>query len=285
MRDGTPSATAARAAVMRAVHHRHDRPRVLDDPFAIRLLDAATATAVETDLARYDTLPLRRLRATIAFRSRYAEDALRDAADRGVAQYVVLGAGLDTFAYRSPLVRSGLRLFEVDHPETQAWKRARLRAAGIEPPAAAGFISTDFEREPLVDALARGGVDGTAPVFVSWLGVTIYLTRDAIRRTLAALASLAPGSFVVFDYSVPPSSLPDATRSARGVMAARAAAAGEPWITHFEPNEVAGELRALGFTVLEDVAPDRAIDRYFSSRTDGLRPGSGGHVVRAIVGA
>src|SRR5262249_26194057 len=102
MRDGTPSATAERAAVMRAVHHRPDRPRVLDDPIAIRLLEAATATAVETDLARYDTLPLRRLRATIAFRSRYAEDALRDAVDRGVARYVVLGAGLDTFAYRSP---------------------------------------------------------------------------------------------------------------------------------------------------------------------------------------
>src|SRR5262249_1938266 len=108
---------------------------------------------------------------------------------------------------------------------------------------------------------------------------------DAIRRTLAALASLVPGSFVVFDYSVPPSSLPDAARSARGIMAARAAAAGEPWVTHFEPSEVARELRALGFTVPHDVARDRAIDRYFSGRTDGLRPGSGAHVVRAIVGA
>jgi len=282
MREGTPSATAERAAMLRAVHHHHDRPRVLDDPIAIRLLDPRAATAVETDLARFDTPPLRRLRATIAFRSRYAEDALGDAVERGVTQYVVLGAGLDTFAYRTSLA-SGLRVFEVDHPDTQAWKRARLRAAGIDPPTALRFIATDFEREPLVDALARGGLDGTAPAFVAWLGVTIYLTRDAIHRTLAALASLPAGSLVVFDYSVPSSSLPEAARSARGAMAKRAADAGEPWVTHFDPTEVTRELRALGFTVLEDVGADQAIERYFAGRTDGLRPGGGAHIVRAIV--
>jgi methyltransferase (TIGR00027 family) len=283
MRDGSPSATAARAAVLRAVHHHYDRPRVLEDPIAIRLLDPATASIVETDLARFDTPPLRRLRATIAFRSRYAEDTLGAAIARGVTQYVVLGAGLDTFAYRSPLA-AALRVFEVDHPATQAWKRTRLRTAGIDPPAALRFAPTDFEREPLVDALARGGLDTGAPTFVAWLGVTIYLTRDAIRRTLAALPTLAPGSAVVFDYTVPADSLPAPARAARAGMAARAADAGEPWLTYFEPDEVASELRALGFTVREDVGPDQAIERYFRTRDDGLRPGTGAHLVHATIG-
>ncbi|HLY37077.1 MAG TPA: class I SAM-dependent methyltransferase [Candidatus Binatia bacterium] len=283
MRDGSPSATAQRAAVLRAVHHRYDRPRVLDDPVAIRLLDRATATVVETDLARFDTPALRRLRATIAFRSRYAEDALHDAVERGVAQYVVLGAGLDTFAYRSPLA-AALRVFEVDHPETQAWKRARLRTAGIDPPAALRFVPTNFEREPFVDALVRGGLDTGAPTFVAWLGVTIYLSRDAIRRTLAALATLAPGSAVVFDYSVPADALPAPARSARASMAARAADAGEPWLTYFDPSEAASTLCALGLTVREDVGPDQAIDRYFRMRDDGLRPGTGARLVRATIG-
>ena len=283
MRDGSPSATAARAAMLRAVHHHYDRPRVLDDPIAIRLIDPATASIVETDLARFDTPPLRRLRATIALRSRYAEDALHDAVQRGVAQYVVLGAGLDTFAYRSPLA-SAVRVFEVDHPDTQAWKRARLRTAGIDPPAALRFVATDFEREPLIDALARGGLDTHAPTYVAWLGVTIYLTRDAIHRTLAALATLAPGSGVVFEYTIPADSLPAPARPARAAMAARAADAGEPWLTYCEPDEVARELRALRFTVREDLGPDQAIDRYFRTRDDGLRPGSGAHLVHATIG-
>jgi methyltransferase (TIGR00027 family) len=260
VREGARSATAERAALMRAVHHRRDRPRVLDDSIAIRLLDAATGATVEAEPERYETVPLRRLRATVALRGRYAEDRLRDAMEHGIRQYVILGAGLDTFAYRSPLARSSLRVFEVDHPGTQVWKRERLREAGIQPPDSVTFVSVDFEREPLVEALAGGGLDPNVPTFVSWLGVSVYLTSQAIRQTLAALASLGAGSVVVFDYVVPPSSLAEPARPARVRMAARAATAGEPWVTFFEPPMIAAELGAAGLAVVEDLAPGQAIE-------------------------
>jgi methyltransferase (TIGR00027 family) len=282
MEAGRPSATAESAALLRAAHQLLDRPRILDDAVVLRLLGPDRVSLVRTHPETFETPALRRLRASIALRSRYAEDRLRDAVERGVRQYVILGAGLDSFAYRNPFAPAALHVYEVDHPDTQAWKRARLRDAGIALPASLSFVPVDFERQTLADALAGSGLDPRAPAFLSWLGVTVYLTRAAVLGTLAWVASLAPGSEIVFEYSTEPVV---ADASPRAALAASAAAQGEPWITFFDPTELAHQLTRLGFGEIEDLAPADAIERYFQARTDGLRPGSSGHLMRARVGA
>jgi len=281
METDRPSTTAERAARLRAAHQLLDRPPVLDDPVAVRLLEPDALAALRADPAPLQTPALRALRAGIALRSRYAEDCLAEAVAHGTRQYVVLGAGLDSYAYRSPA--PGVRVFEVDHPETQRWKRERLRAARIAVPAALTFVPVDFERDALPAALAAAGFDAGAPAFVSWLGVTIYLTRDAVLGTLGWVASLAPGSEIVFTYVVPPASLTAGRRAAIGILADHAAALGEPWQTYFEPAELAAELHRLGFRHVEDVGPDEAFARYFRDRRDGLRPGSASHLARATI--
>ena len=280
MEPGRPSVTAERAALLRAVHQRWDRPLVFDDPLAARLLDDTARAALE-DPAPFETPALRGLRASIAARSRYAEDCLLEDVRRGTRQYVILGAGLDSFAYRAPAEAAAVRVFEVDHPATQAWKRQRLADAGIATPALVVYVPIDFEHETIAAALARAGFDAAAPAFVSWLGVTVYLTRDAVLDTLGWAAGLAPGSTIVFTYGVPTSSLPPRAGAALAAMAARAAAAGEPWQTYFEPPEMAAELARLGFGRVEDVGPRESTGRYFRERSDDLRPGHSGHLVRA----
>jgi methyltransferase (TIGR00027 family) len=275
MEAGRPSTTAERAAIHRAAHQVLDQPPILIDPIAARLVTEAPDARPAAD----EHPAVRRLRAGIALRSRYAEDRLADAVRAGTSQLIVLGAGLDSFAYRNPFPH--LRVFEVDHPATQAWKRARLEAAGIALPPSLRFVPVDFEREALRDALVAGGVDPSAPAFVSWLGVTVYLTRDAVLRTLAAVAALAPGSDIVFEYGVPPETLPAVSRAAIAAMAARAASHGEPWQTFFAPDDLAAELTRLGFAVVEDVGPEESMRRYFAGRTDGLRPGSAARLMHA----
>jgi len=279
METGRPSTTAEGAARLRAAHQLLDRPLVLDDPIVLRLLEPAVLEALRADPEPLETPALRALRAGIALRSRYAEDCLAEAVLRGTRQYVVLGAGLDSFAYRAR--PTDLQVFEVDHPKTQCWKRERLQAARIDLPASLTFVPVDFEHDALPAALAAAGFDATAPAFVSWLGVTVYLTREAVLDTLAWAASLAPGSEIVFTYVVPVASLGAGSRAALGTMADHAAALGEPWRTYFEPAALAAELRRHGFRHLEDVGPEEAFARYFRGRRDGLRPGRASHLVRA----
>lgn len=267
------------------MHHLYDHPRVLDDPVVLKLLDAHDVAAIRTDPTPYDTPTLRRLRAGIALRSRYAEDCVADAVGHGVRQYVILGAGLDSFAYRNPFPREKLRVFEVDHPATQAWKRERLAAAGIDASTSPTFVPVDFEHETIGAALAEHGFRAGAPAIISWLGVMMYLTRDTIRQTFGWVATLAPGSTIVFTYLAQPSSSDRAARAAFDGLAAHAAAQGEPWITSFEPHELARLLDEVGLALVEDLGPTEAIERYFRGRTDGLRPGSAGHLARAIVPA
>lgn len=281
MRDDQPSKTAERAAVLRAAHQLLDAPPILDDRLAERLIPPDAAAALHANLESLNTPVLRALRASVALRSRYAEDRLRDAVARGVSQYVLLGAGLDSFAYRNPFPPSVLRVYEVDHPETQAWKRARLAAAGIAEPAGCHFVGVDFERETIAEAVARGGFDARARTFVSWLGVTVYLGQDAVRRTLAWAASLPAGSEIVFSYATPNRT---AGPSGMSILAGRAAALGEPWVTFFEPDALVHELAALGFTDIEDFGPEQAFARYFRQRPDGLMTGRSGHLMRARTG-
>jgi methyltransferase (TIGR00027 family) len=196
-----------------------------------------------------------------------------------VHQYVILGAGLDTFAYRNP--HPGLRVFEVDHPATQSWKRARLDEAGITPPDSLIFAGVDFEKEALAGGLRRAGFRADERAFFSLLGVTIYLTEDAVMGTLKLVASLPPGSEIVFDYALPSAALSESERARREVLASRVGAIGEPWITYFDPPSLASAIRQLGFTHVEDLGPGEANDRYFKDRADGLRVGRSAHLMKA----
>jgi methyltransferase (TIGR00027 family) len=253
-----------------------EQGRIFADPLALRILgddaERVVREARENDASR-------RMRIFIAVRSRFAEDAAARAIADGVRQVVVLGAGLDTYACRGGYP-DGVRVFELDHPATQAWKRERLAAARIAAPDALTFAPCDFERDQLGAALAAAGFDGAETAFFTWLGVVPYLTEDAIWSTLGYVASLAGGAQVVFDYSDPPSALPDDQRMAHDLRAARVADIGEAWITHFDPAALHVRLRALGFTEIEDLGPPAIAARYFPDRVGPARE-RGGHVVRA----
>jgi methyltransferase (TIGR00027 family) len=269
---GRPSLTARRVAESRAAHQLLDAaPRVLEDPLALRILGDAAVQSIRARRARFDSAPARFLRAFLVARSRIAEDTLGAAVARGVRQYVILGAGLDTFAYRSPYPPAELAVFEVDHPDTQRWKRALLERAGITQPSSLTWVPVDFERQTLAAALQQAGLQAAAPAFFSWLGVTMYLTRAAVRTTLDYVAARSPGSAIVFDYAVPPSALPPLRRAFYYSRLLRVAAAGEPWRCFFEPHELARELAALGFCHCSDLGAPELNQLLFAKRTDQLR--------------
>ena len=209
-------------------------------------------------------------RAFIVARSRFAEDELRRSLDRGVAQYVVLGAGLDTFAYRNPY-GSALRAFEVDHPATQEWKRARLAEAGIDVPPTLSYAPTDFEHQSLAEGLDRAGFSWETPTFFSWLGVTMDLTLPAFEATLSFIARTPSGGGVAFDYMLPLDSLPLFEKIVLSVMALRVTRAGEPFRSRFEPHQMRGHLERLGFHDITDLDKWQVNARYFAGRRDQLR--------------
>ena len=280
MRENRPSATAQRVAMRRAVHQILDQPKVLDDPIALRILGTESASALQADPQGQEHTPLARyLRAFLAVRSRFAEDELALAVERGVRQYVVLGAGLDTFAYRNP--HPALRVFEVDHPATQAWKRERLGEAEIPIPGTLTFAPVNFENQTLPEGLRRSGFRFEEPTFFSWLGVTPYLTRDAVTATLQFVAARPAGSAIVFDYAISPSLLSPSELWAFEALARRVAAAGEPFQTFFDPPGLMADLRAQGFVQIEDLDGKTLNERYFQGRTDGLRVGSLAHMMAA----
>ena len=273
MKEGKPSATAHRVAIRRAAHQIFDDPLVLDDPIALPILGPEVAGRIKAEKLAQQSRAARYSRAFMVARSRYAEDELARAIGRGAAQYVILGAGLDTFAYRNPHPASVLRVFEVDYPATQAWKRSQLEAGGIAVPESLTFAPVDFEKQSLADGLAAAGFDRSEATFFSWLGVTMYLTREAMRATLALIASLPAGSGVVFDYAVPRESLNWFGRFVFDRVAQRVAAAGEPFQLFFEPKALAAELREIGFKSFEDVGSAELNALYFANRNDNLRVG------------
>ena len=281
MQEGTFSKTAHRVAVRRAAHQLLDQPRVLDDPLALRIIGAEAENELRSN-PKEDHAFSRAFRAFMAARSRFAEDELALAVAQGVRQYVVLGAGLDTFAYRNP--HSGLRVFEVDHPATQAWKRERLEAAGIAIPTSLTFAPIDFERRTLADGLGQSGFNGSAAAFFSWLGVTPYLTREACLVTLSFIAKMPVGSGVVFDFAVDPALLNLGQRMALKALSKRVAAVGEPFQLFFDPEKLQGELKGMGFRRTEFLQGKELNARYFKDRKDGLLVrGSIGHLMAAWV--
>jgi methyltransferase (TIGR00027 family) len=275
MEAGKPSRTALGAASHRAAHQVLEGGRIFADPLALRILGEDADSAVrraQEDPAR------RRMRLFIAVRTRFAEDALAAAIERGVQQLVVLGAGLDTYAYRGTC-RERLRIFEVDHPATQAWKRQRLADAAIPVPGNLTFAPVDFERQDLAAGLETAGFDPARQTFFMWLGVVPYLTAEATWSTLGFLGSLPNGAHVVFDYSDPPASFSPEERIIHEMRAARVAELGEAWVNYFEADELRSKLTALGFSEVEDLGPQQILSRYFPQTAADGRD-RGGHVVR-----
>lgn len=279
MKENRTSATALRVAIRRAAHQVLDDPRVFDDPLALRILGAENTKALESEQTRISP----GLRLHLALRSRYAEDELQAAFRQGVRQYAILGAGLDTFAYRSPLPGHGLRVFESDHPVTQAWKCACLERAAIAIPPALTFVPVDFETQTLEDGLRASGFDPGQGAFFSWLGVTQYLSSDAILTTLRFVASMPAGSGIVFDYTISPSLLNPTARRVYEALARRVALAGEPFRSCFDPGGLAESLRAMGFGRVEDSGPKEMNARYLIDRPEDARAGSFTRVVSAWV--
>jgi methyltransferase (TIGR00027 family) len=278
MHDAKPSQTAWRVAMRRAAHQLLDEPRVFDDPLAVAIADGESERPADAEQ------PFSRaLRAFLAVRSRYAEDQLGAAVERGIRQYVVLGAGLDTFAYRNPFQSDGLHVFEVDHPATQEWKRGRLQAAGIAIPEEMTFAAVDFERESLEAGLLRAGFEKREPAFFSWLGVTPYLSRAAFDTTMRFIAQMPSGSGVAFDYAVERRLLSPTQQLALDAMSARVARAGEPFQLFFDPAALADDLVRLGLANIEDLDSDQINARYFAERSDGLAVSGGGHLLSAWV--
>jgi methyltransferase (TIGR00027 family) len=265
MEKGQASRTALRVAIRRAAHQLVDKPRVLDDPIAVRLIGPEYAR----DMERAQHSVARDFRLFMSSRSRYTEDCLARAVAKGVNQYVILGAGLDTFAYRNPFEH--LRVFEVDFPATQQWKRALLAEAEVDLPANLTFVPLDFEHKTLAEGLEEAGVNAKEPVFFGWLGVVPYLTRDAFRSTLATIGRFPAGTAVTFDYAFPPETLSPERRAVFEMLAKRVEAAGEPFRLFYSPEAMEDELRRAGFTRSEQADSERLNELYFKGRADGLK--------------
>jgi O-methyltransferase involved in polyketide biosynthesis len=299
VRHGEPSRSAHWVAALRAVHQLLDEPLVLPDPIALPLLGASAQAALREDPFALNDPISRGLRAALVARSRFVEDELSHRVAAGVRQYVLLGAGLDTFAYRNPwpvdprspqpsgdhgFADRHLRVFEVDHAGTQRWKQQLLAEAGIRVPAELSFVPLDFERDDLVGALTLAGFRADEPACISWMGVTTYLTTDAVLRMLRAMAGLAPGSCVCFDYRVPGAMLDPVERAILEVIGLKAAAAGEPWLSAFDPTQLQAQLLEAGFSSADSTTPDELNARYFARRKDGLRTGGGLRIMCARTG-
>jgi len=284
MIEARPSATAQRVAMRRAAHQFLDVPKVFDDPLALSILGQEAVAELRSSIENFQDSASRSLRAFVVARSRFAEEELARAVARGVSQYVILGAGLDTFAYRNSYAESALRVFEVDYPATQLWKQRLLAEAGIAIPSSVTYVPVDFEHQTLVDGLAQAGFDSQKITFFSWLGVTPYLTRDSVMSTFAYIVSTPAGGGVVFDYAVPRSSLNLIGRLAFDALARRVAAAGEPFQTFVDPHELAAELHRIGFRQVEDMDAREINSRYFKNRADGLAVRGGlGHLANARI--
>jgi methyltransferase (TIGR00027 family) len=266
----------------RAAHQLYDAPPlVFDDPIAVPIL-GPHAAEIERTPARDPANKPRpfsiALRAFVVARSRYAEDLLARAVAGGVTQYVLLGAGLDTFAHRNPY--PSLRVFEVDHPATQQWKQELLLAVSLPAVANLTYAPVDFERQSLRDQLHTAGFNPSAPSFFAWLGVVPYLTLDAFRATLSFISAQPSGSGLVFDYGQPRAVLPPLEQLAHDSLAARVQLAGESFQLFFTAAEIPTELAA--FHNLEDLGAPEINARYFTARTDDLRlRGSAGRFVSA----
>ena len=263
VRGDRPSDTALGASVIRAVHQLiDDRPLILDDPVSPRLLPPETLEAITADPDRHREPREKGLRSHVVLRSRYAEDQLRHAVDSGVRQFINVGAGFDTFAFRKPAWAAKLSVVEVDHPASQRAKIDHFSARDLQAAGNTAFVPLDLERGDLPAALGAHGVDLDLPAFFACLGVLAYLTSGAIARMLKGIAAI-PGTRGLVLAFAPPSPGRKASHAAE-----RAARAGEPWLSCFTPGEISDVLGSSGFSSVQFLLPEAAADRYFRGRSD-----------------
>lgn len=304
MEPNQASITALFAAFMRAQHYAYDTPKLFADPLAAQLLSGDEQQRFEAVYVNilndvYPTLAaacadhrskVQRMSwesaayAETLSRARYAEDKLAEAVKHGIDQYVVIGAGMDSFAFRRPEALKHVHVFEVDHPATQAVKQQRLAAAGFTPPANLHFVTADLAQERLAAALTQAPYRPDAPAFFSWLGVAMYLPRDAVFETLRGMRSVsAPGSQLVFDYLDTEVFVPDkvAPRVQRVMDWTRAR--GEPFLSGFDARTLAAELARIGFQLQENLNPHEIATRYFQGRADDLRACEHAYFACAVV--
>jgi methyltransferase (TIGR00027 family) len=283
--NGQPSQTALTAAAARAAHLIVDGdPPIFADMLASALLGDRADELIGYHRAHGTHPVLSAARAQATCRSRYTEDRLADGVRRGVSQYVILGAGLDSFAYRSGLAGQ-VRVFEVDHPATQRWKRRVLSAARIPALADLTFVPVDFESDSLSERLAEDGFDPSRPALVSWLGVTMYLSPAAIGQTLAVIGSFAPGTEVVTDYMLPAGMRDEAGDSYAELVMPVAAQGGEPWLTFLSPDDMSGLLAENGFGFIKHVRQRDTVGAAMWDRSDSLRPIDLSRLAHATVAA
>jgi methyltransferase (TIGR00027 family) len=270
---GQPSGSALTAAAARAAHLIVDgEPRIFADPLAAVLLGDRAEELIGYHRLHGTHPVLVGARVQVTCRSRYAEDVLARASGGGVSQYVILGAGLDSFAYRGGLLAGRVRVFEVDHPASQEVKRAALAAAGIEVPDSVRYVPADLARDPLGGCLDAAGFDASLPAVVSWLGVTMYLSAEAVAETMTAVARLAPGTELIADYLLPEGER-DEAGALFGTLVARASAEqGEPWRSFFTPDQMAGLAGRAGFGAVRAVSQRDTIAAELWQRADSLRP-------------
>jgi methyltransferase (TIGR00027 family) len=281
MNPSQSSQTAELVARHRAAHQLLERPPILADPLAIEIVGAEDSAAIRANPETFETeRHARYLRAFVAVRSRFAEDQLAHVRALGVQQYVILGAGLDTSAYRVPTSAQPLHIWEVDHPATQAWKRERLREAGITSSDRVTYVPIDFEHQTLPEELAAAGFDPAAGALFSWLGVVPYLTAPVVLSTLAYVATATKaGGGIIFDYSLAPEVLTPRQLVVYQGLSDRVRAAGEPFRCAFDPIELVRKLHGLGFAFAEDFSTDALNTRYMAGRADGLRVGQLAHLM------
>ena len=284
MKHNSFSLTAYKVAMMRAAHQILDNPKIFEDPLSLSIIGAQGASDIQSEKRRYKTRLHSYLRAIVVARSRFVEDELSVALNRGVRQYVILGAGLDTFAYRNPHSSAGLKVFEVDYPATQNWKRQQLDAAKIPIPESLTFTPIDFENQALADRLREVGFRTDEPSFFSWLGVTMYLSCETMMKTMKYISSSTPsGSGIVFDYVIPPSSQNFLRRLIFRLLSKRVAGFGEPWQTFYDPNSLIMDLKTIGFTQAEDIGSEEINAKFFNGRADRLMAGNFGHLMNAQI--
>lgn len=272
MEPGKASVTAIGAAAARAAHFLvHGGTPIFSDTFALALCGIASVEKLRARQSGWAPADAARTCAFFALRHRYSEDRLQRALDRGVQQLVLLGAGLDSLALRRPELARQVALFEVDHPDSQRWKRARIAELGLAAPGVR-YVAVDFQTERVEARLAESGVALDRPMFLSWLGVAQYVDRAVADATFAFVAARPRGSELVFDAIVANEWLEPGERIFNEVAAAGSAARGEPWLSTFDPVALEAQLAAAGFSSVERLTPDVAASRYYGGQPSGVTP-------------
>jgi len=268
-----PDNTAVRTALWRAMHVQIDSsPHIIEDEIGFKLVAPGDGWRQRPDM---DPDFTKRLRASIVARARFIEDLAIEQSEHGVTQYVILGAGLDTFAQRRPETAAPLQIFEIDQPDTQTWKQQRLTELGFGVPEWLHFVSVDFEISSWWEQLINAGFDTSKPAVVACTGVSLYLTKEAVLTTLRQIATLAPGSKLAMAFYLPLDLLDEEDKPLQLIAEKGARAAGTPFISFFTPNEILALAREAGFKNIETISTSDLIKRYFVGRTDNFSPASG----------